>query len=361
MCHQPSFSRPIAATIPRMSQGKRRHLWLAVKTLLAVAIVVGVARYFRAFLPTPPERIPFVVRFVLLFPTCLLYVMAHFFCGSFCVRLLLVQHFPVTWYAGMRAYFVSQFGKYVPGKAWVILMRVGMLRHDAHAHPIPVAVTATYETLSSMAAGALLAVLLLPYLGVLPVELSGRTTALVAVAALPVGLGVLNKIAARIAKKRRGPDARPLPAPSLRLLLQGLLHGACGWCLLGISLALVIRAVAPGAAAIAESYPADLGAVAVAYVAGFVILVAPGGLGVREWVLQVTLAPRFTEALGSPAAAAMAVIIALILRLTWTVAEVVVALTLYFIHPRATHPAHHEHTHHTGAAVAGVPKPNPHA
>ena len=40
-----------------------------------------------------------------------------------------------------------------------------------------------------------------------------------------------------------------------------------------------------------------------AYVAGFVILVAPGGLGVREWVLQVALTPRFAEALGSPAAA----------------------------------------------------------
>jgi uncharacterized membrane protein YbhN (UPF0104 family) len=82
--------------------------------------------------------------------------------------------------------------------------------------------------------------------------------------------------------------------------------------------------------------------VTVSYVAGFVILVAPGGLGVREWVLQVTLAPRFVESLGSPVAAAMAVIIALIVRLTWTVAEVALALTLYFIHPRVRrlYPSH---------------------
>jgi hypothetical protein len=342
-----------------MSQGKRRHIWFALKTLLAIAIIVGVARYFARVLDDPAlGRVQFTVRFELLVPAGLLYLMAHCCWGSFWVRLLHGQHIQVTWYTGLRCYFVSQFGKYVPGKAWTILMRVGMLRHEAHAHPIPVAVTATYETLSSMAAGSLLAVLLLPYLGVLPVELSGRTTALIAIAALPVGLGVLNKVAARIAKTRRGPDARPLPAPKLRLLVQGLLHGACGWCLLGLSLALVIRAVVPDMPPLADTYPADLGAVTVSYVAGFVILVAPGGLGVREWVLQVTLAPRFVEPLGSPAAAAMAVIIALILRLTWTVAEVALALTLYFIHPRPVQPAHPAPGH---ATDPGVPTSHPHA
>src|SRR5437868_1625670 len=144
-----------------MSHGTRRHLWLAVRTALAVAIVVGVAQYFARILSDKAlDRIPFVVRFEWLVPAGVLYLMAHCCWGSFWVRLLHGQHICVSWYAGLRCYFVSQFGKYVPGKAWVILMRVGMLRHDAHAHPIPVAVTATYETLSSMAAGALLGVLL---------------------------------------------------------------------------------------------------------------------------------------------------------------------------------------------------------
>ncbi len=114
----------------------------------------------------------------------------------------------VSWYAGLRAYFVSQLGKYVPGKAWVILMRVGMLRHDAHAHPIPVAVTATYETLCSMAAGALLGVLLLPQLGVLPVEVSGKTTA------PHRGGGPAGR--ARRAEQVRGPGGRRSGADRMR-------------------------------------------------------------------------------------------------------------------------------------------------
>jgi len=85
---------------------------------------------------------------------------------------------------------------------------------------------------------------------------------------------------------------------------------------------------------IAGTYPADLGAVALSYVAGFVILVAPGGLGIREFVLQETLTPRFVPALDSQTAAGLAVIVALLLRLSWTVAELVVALMLYFLHPR---------------------------
>ena len=208
-----------------------------------------------------------------------------------------------------------------------------------------------------MAAGALIGVMLLPQLGVLPVEVSSQTTLLAGMAALPVALGVLNKFAARVVAKRRGPDARPLPAPSVLLLAQGLLHGACGHCLLGLSLGLTVLAVVPEAAGIAETYPADLGANAISYVAGFLVVVAPGGLGAREFVLGLALAPRFAPAMGSEQAAALAIVIALLLRLTWTAAEVALAATLYFIHPPAAPIPHH--THHP--ELLDAPEPPRHA
>ena len=232
----------------------------------------------------------------------------------------------------MRAccYFVSQFGKYVPGKAWVILLRVGMLRHDVRAHPIPVAVTATYETLTSMATGALLGIVFLPYLGVLPPVVSNNVGFLVGIAVLPVTLGVLNRLAAQVARRRRGPNAPPLPSPSLFLLAQGLLHGACGWCLLGLSVGLVIRAIVPEQQATDPSaFLGDLAAVALAYVLGFVVLVAPGGLGVRELVLQHALTRRFLSTMDEPSAAGTAVVVALVLRLVWTVAELIAAMGLW--------------------------------
>jgi uncharacterized membrane protein YbhN (UPF0104 family) len=341
----------------------RKRLWLVVKSALAVAIVAAVGWHFWKTLSAPQfSEYTFALRVEYLFPAGLLYLAAHTCWGSFWVRLLRSQGVPVTWYAGLRAYFVSQFGKYVPGKALVILMRVGMLRQviaisgrDSNAYPgrtdnwLPVAVTATYETLTSMAAGAILAVTLLTYVGVVPPVVSRNISLVFAVAALPVVLALLNKLAARVAARRRGPEAPPLPAPPLLLLAQGLLHGAAGWCLLGFSLGLVVRAVAPESPGpVGETYPGDLAAVALSYVAGFVILVAPGGFGVRELVLEYALAPRFVPALGAPPAHGLAVVIALTLRLTWTAFEVALAFGLYLRkptrHPLRT-PAEREEVH----------------
>jgi uncharacterized membrane protein YbhN (UPF0104 family) len=201
-------------------------------------------------------------------------------------------------------------------------------------------VTATFETLTSMSAGALLAVLFLPALGVLPAEVSQNTTALFAVIAVPVGLALLSRLAARIARSRRGPHARPLPVPSVLLLAQGLVHGACGYGLLALSLGVTVGALVTDAPAWTPGgYFAEVAAVGLAYVGGFVVIFVPGGLGAREFVLAACLTPRLEPALGEQAAVGMAAVIAVVLRCTWTVSEVILGLLLYARKP-ALPPAH---------------------
>lgn len=324
-----------------MTHGTRRKWVLAVEVALAMVIVTAVSWHFRGILKgIDPAQLPIRLRFEYLVPAGLLYLLAHLCWSSFWVRLLHYEGVKVSWYVGLRTYYISQFGKYVPGKFLVPLMRMAMLRQHG-AHPVPVGVTAVYETLTSMAAGALLGVLFLPALGVLPPQIAQRSTLLFAVAALPLGLGVLNKLAARIAKKKRGPDAMPLPAPSIFLLAQGLLHGACGYCLLALSLALTIHGLLPNAFEWGtEALKVDLAAVSLSYVAGFVIAVAPGGLGAREIAMQLALTPQLTPAFGQ-GAAAVAVVIALALRLTWTIAEVAAGVPLYMLKPALPpQPAH---------------------
>ena len=68
---------------------------------------------------------------------------------------------------------------------------------------------------------------------------------------------------------------------------------------------------------------------ALAYVLGFVVLVAPGGLGVRELVLQHALIRQFAASQDESAAAGLAVVVALVLRLVWTIAELVLGLVLW--------------------------------
>ena len=224
----------------------------------------------------------------------------------------------MSWPTVIRVYFASQLGKYVPGKAWVLVIRVALCRHRGISHRV-LAVTAAYETLTNMAAGALLAVCLLPWFGpTVGIELvSNKGFALIGIAGLPVAMVAVSRIVGR----RKENDA--FSTPSMLLLARGFAQSFLGWIFLAIGLRLTLLAAElPVSQATAMS---DLAAITLSYVAGFVVLVSPGGLGAREFVLQQILTPRFTPDVGD-GAAADAVVIALVLRLTWTAFEVVVAL-----------------------------------
>src|SRR4051812_14939323 len=99
----------------------RKRAWLVVKTVAAVVIVAAVGWRFYGWLTAPElPRHPLTVRPEYLLPAGLLYLAAHTLWGTFWVQLLRSQGGNVPWLVGVRAYFVSQFGKYVPGKALVL-------------------------------------------------------------------------------------------------------------------------------------------------------------------------------------------------------------------------------------------------
>jgi len=103
-----------------------------------------------------------------------------------------------------------------------------------------------------------------------------------------------------------------------------------------LSLCLVVESVGLKTDGILNNYPVYLGAVSLSYVAGFVAFFAPGGVGIRELVFMGTLTPLFASSLDPPIAEGVAIVVALILRLSWTIGEIVVALSLYFLRPRVT-------------------------
>jgi glycosyltransferase 2 family protein len=114
------------------------------------------------------------------------------------------------------------------------------------------------------------------------------------------------------------------------LLVQGVFQGVIGWCILAVSLSLAIRAVVPDSPEFTgKEFVANLAAVALSYVAGLVILVAPGGLGVREYVMAKIIMLRWIEADGPVLAEAQAVMVAILVRLAWTIFEVALAGVLW--------------------------------
>lgn len=247
--------------------------------------------------------------------------------GVFFGSVLRASPTPVALLPALRAYLISHLGKYVPGKAMVVVMRVALVVPYG-ARPATAAFATLYETLVMMAAGGLIAAL----------GFATRAGQLVPLAlGLGLGLAFLTTVEPwifpRLVRPMRlpfpgvGPDA--LPALSHRLLVEGLFWSCLGWTLLGLSLVAVLRAMVPAGVPV-DQWPVIVGSVALATVAGFVIAVVPGGLGVREGVLMTALEP----ALGRE----RAVVSALILRLAWVAGEVLAAALLSFTRPRPGKP-----------------------
>lgn len=302
--------------------------------VLPAAIVVAVGWYFYSILSKPALReTPLTLRFEWLVPAALLYLLAHSIWGAYWVTLLRNQGVPVSYPLGWRGYFVSQFGKYVPGKVLVIVMRVAML-HRVGANRAIVGVTATYETLISMGAGAMLAVILLPMVASEQLGIGNLALWLIPVALLPLGLGLLNGPVARLLARRRGPGAAPFPKVPFVLLVRGLFQASVGWLILGLSLWMTIQGLQPETTPLTFDVYLRLTAInALAYVLGFVALFMPAGGGVREFALQKLLALEFALSMEEPQAVIFATVVSLVVRLVWTVAELTLALTLQRLHP----------------------------
>jgi glycosyltransferase 2 family protein len=257
--------------------------------------------------------------------------------GVFFWRIMKAGKTPTLLPPALRAYLISHLGKYVPGKAMVVVMRAGLVAPYG-ARPATAAFATLYETLVMMAAGGLVASAGFaigsgPSARV-PVPLFGGSEieAPLALMGLALGLAFLVVVwpsvfpglagLARVPLPNVGPDA--LPKFSLRLLAEGLAWSVLGWVLLGLSQVAVIRALSTDGLAI-SAWPLAIASVALATVAGFVVPIAPGGLGVREWVLWTALASTIDRDL--------AVVAALLLRLAWVLGEVLVATALTAIRP----------------------------
>ena len=237
----------------------------------------------------------------------------------------------------MRAYYCGHLGKYVPGKAAVLVIRSGMMK-DRGISVAAVAVTAAVETLLMMAAGAALAVAFSPLL--LPRELPhawpswirgarsvpllpAAVVVLAVLAALPVIARVLTQIAVRM-MPRGFLEGRQAVEIDAGLIGRGLLTFGASWLVHGLSLGLVIRGVSSGPVSLLD-WPAWSGAVALATVGGFVAIVAPGGIGVREGILiEVLRMQPGTTAQTAVAAAVM-------LRIVWFLAEIAAAAGVYYL------------------------------
>ncbi len=307
----------------RIGGMRRNRLKIAqVGRWIVACLIVGAVSWHFARLLRRPElwENPPSLRPEWLVGTAGGYVVAFGLWGAYWCRLLATMNQPVKPGAAVRAYFQSQLGKYVPGKALAIVLRVWLV-HDSGVRPAVAAVTAVYETLTTMASGCLLAVILFPLAAEIPSQHRWMLLGLLPLATVPIFPAIFNRLARRAARPFLAPHSPPLPQFTLPDLLRGLAQTSIGWLFLGLSL----RATLLGFGHDGVPWLTCVVYVAFAYVAGFLTLPLPGGLGVRDALLQQLLAASLSQSMDRPEGDALAAVVALSLRLWWTLTELTLA------------------------------------
>lgn len=309
-------------TNPERSLRSRRFIGV-IKGVLIIAVLAALGRHVVVLIRdwsangglTAVESI----KPIWIAASVIAFMFAQICYGLFWGHLLHSLGVPSTRRETLKAYCLGTFGKYIPGKAMVIVLRSGLVRAGEVGRLI-VGLTTVYETLAMMAVGSLIAGACL-----LAVE-RGRPLCwggawLVAAGFLtalhPTVFGWLAKLVSMPFKARREAfSARPLFRVAMR---RGWLSVA-GWCFSGVSFWAAAGAIRPDPPTLTE-FALLTGTAALATTVGFVVLFAPAGIGVRELVIIQLLAPRFGNS--------QAVLLSLLLRTIWTVAELCLAGGMY--------------------------------
>jgi hypothetical protein len=216
-----------------------------------------------------------------------------------------------------RIWAVSNLGRYIPGKLWSI-GAMGVLAQRAGVSPVAAAGSAVLGTLVNLATGFV--VLFLAGRGVLVAiypAIGDFANLLPVVGMLGIfAVPVLLPLGARIAARVAGRPYVPVRVPT-RVLVGVAGANVLAWVLYGIAFRWLAGALLPDLAGKWVEYVAVF---AGSYLAGYLALIVPGGLGVRE--LSMAAALVRLGAADAPDAALLAVAS----RLWLTVLELVPGL-----------------------------------
>lgn len=226
-------------------------------------------------------------------------------------------------FEAIRIWLVSNLGKYVPGKVWAIAGMAVMAQRTGVSAAAATA-SAIAMQLMAIATGAVLSLALIGPRLLSGLKIPGGSATILAVAGLGL-CGVLALTSRRLMEALGTLLRRPEPLPPVGggALVEGVIANIFAWAGYGVAFLLLVRGTLPDATL---TWGAATGLFVASYLAGFLFVPAPGGLGVREYVMVLLGGPLIGA---GPAAA-----IAIASRLSLTVNEVLAAVPFLLIRDR---------------------------
>jgi hypothetical protein len=224
----------------------------------------------------------------------------------------------LSWPAAARIWFISNLGRYVPGKVWQI-GAMGALAQEAGVSSVAAVGSALVVNLVNLLAGLL--VVLVAGSRLLVGYGPALGMALVVFCVLVLGSPWLLPPLARLANRVTGRNI-PIPAIPPLAIIFAVAGCSLAWNLYGLAFHDLTVAIFGGAAGRPSYYTAVF---TLSYLIGYIVLFAPGGLGVRETSLITLLAAAGLET------GAQAAMLAIASRLWLTVVEAAPGLILLAI------------------------------
>jgi uncharacterized membrane protein YbhN (UPF0104 family) len=256
----------------------QRRIFLAAQWIFAAAIVWAAVRALQGQWSAAAQRLaairigwPWVIgATIIVFLTYLLLIETW-------RRILVGWNAHLPFGIAARIWFVSNLGKYLPGKIWSIAAMSVMAREHG-VSPVAAAGSSVLIQLVTIATGIVLVII--TGIGAVDQPLLAIVTGVVLIlslAALPILLPRLAEIAGSLTGKTI--EVPPLPATILWL---SVVRSLVSWIAYGIAFQLFVVGILGKSSGATLSY---IAVYAASYIIGFLALFAPGGVVVRESAL----------------------------------------------------------------------------
>ena len=264
-----------------------------------------------------------------------LYLAGFFFAACFWHCVLLSFGQKPSFFQSVRSYYLSQLGKYVPGKAMVVVIRSALVRGPRVKASLAAACV-FYETLTMMAVGAFISALLVLVKYGEHWKLSLLALGVMAASGIPLLPPVFRRVLRLFRIGKDDPAVREkLDRLSWKLFPAGLALMTLLWTGFGLFVWATVRGLGIETGPLAEHAVRFIAATAMAMVLGVAVPVSPGGLGVREALLAALMVPYFSAILLYPEnaritldAAALALVVSIAQRVVSILAELAAGAVL---------------------------------
>jgi Lysylphosphatidylglycerol synthase TM region len=266
---------------------RQRRILLAAQLLAAVILFYFIGRalanQWAAFRAQPLDAEP---RWLDIAASGVLVLGAHVLLVQTWRLMLRSWGAEMTFWTAARVWSVSNLGKYIPGKIWQITAMAAMATRAGVSAVVSTG-SALLGTIINIACGIAI-VLVLGWQWIDQVREDARIVAIGLLALSVLGLLALPFLAPRLNALAARFTGRlvAFEAPPTRIVFIAIVGNLLAWLMYGVGFMWLVSGVLGESPGSPWQY---IAVYAASYVAGYLVLFLPGGIGVREGVMAVLL------------------------------------------------------------------------